>query len=142
MLGFGFDVPEADLHYQMKVPVHVITSVRNVSLTPALKPPPIVIKREKRRTVIYFDYDSHILKEREKVKLLKVTGPVRLVGHASPEGTEEYNRRLSEKRAKSVADHLKKRGVQVLEIKGLGEKSCSLGPRKWSLCRKVEVEEE
>ena len=141
MLGFGFDVPAGDLGYQLKTEVHVIGEVRYTSLTPQLKPPPIVIKRVKKEKVIevYFDFDSAKLKESEKRKLLRVTGKVKVRGHASPEGSEEYNLKLSEKRAKSVADFLKKRGAEVLEIKGLGERSCSLEPKRWSLCRKVEV---
>ncbi len=142
MLGFGFDVPQGDLMYQVKVPVHVIEETRVSSLTPQLKPPPILIKRvrpEKRWTV-YFEFDSYFLRESEREKLEKIRGAVRVKGYASPEGGEEYNLKLSRKRAESVAEFLKKRGVQVLKIEGLGERSCSLNPKRWSLCRKVEVE--
>jgi len=142
MLGFGFDVPQGDLMYQVKVPVHVIEEIRLSSLTPQLKPPPIVIKRvypEKRWTV-YFDFDSYFLKKSEKKKLEKIKGAVRVKGYASPEGSEEYNLKLSKKRAESVAEFLKKRGVRVLKVEGLGERSCSLSSERWSFCRKVEVE--
>lgn len=141
MFGFGFDVPAGDLGYQMRVEVHVIGEVRYTSLTPQLKPPPVVIKRVKKAQPIevYFDFDSAQLKENEKRKLLQVKGKVKVEGHASPEGSDGYNLKLSEERAKSVADFLRKKGVQVLEIKPLGEKSCSLPPEKWSLCRKAVV---
>ena len=39
---------------------------------------------------------------------------------ASPEGTAKFNQKLSEKRAKSVADFLTKRGIKVNSAKGLG----------------------
>ena len=143
MLGFGFDVPAGDLGFQMRTEVHVIGEVRHTSLTSRLKPPPVVIRRMEVKkgeaVVIYFDFDSAQLKESERKKLLQVKGKVRVKGHASPEGSEEYNLKLSEERAKSVADFLKKRGAEVLEIKGLGERSCLLEPKRWSLCRKVEV---
>ena len=143
MFGFGFDIPAGDIGYQQRVEVHVIGEVRHSSLTPELKPPPLVIKRVKLRrpVVVYFGFDSARLREEEKKKLAGVRGRVEVRGYASPEGSEEYNLRLSEERAKNVARELKKRGVQVLEIKGMGEKSCSLEPSRWSLCRKVEVEE-
>lgn len=145
MLGFGFDVPSFDLYYQAKVEVHVIKEVSHSSLTPQLKPPPVVIKRVKpeRRWVVYFDYDSDVLRDEEKKKLERVKKGIRVEveGYASPEGRGEYNLDLSFRRAKRVGEFLKKRGVKVLKIKGLGEKSCSLGPSLWSECRKVEVRE-
>ena len=142
MLDFGFDVPAGDLGYQQRVEVHVIGRVRHTSLTPQLRPPPIVIRRVRERKVVevYFDFDSAELKEGERRKLLSIKGRVKVKGHASPEGSEEYNLRLSEERAKNVAEFLRKRGVQVLEIKGLGERSCSVSPERWSLCRKSVVE--
>ena len=141
MLGFGFDVPAGDLGYQLRTEVHVIGKVRYTSLTPQLKPPPIVIRRivPKRTVEVYFDFDSAELRESEKRKLLSVSGKVVVEGHASPEGSEEYNLKLSEERAKNVAEFLKKRGVQVFKIEGMGERSCSVSPEKWSLCRKSVV---
>jgi OOP family OmpA-OmpF porin len=43
-------------------------------------------------------------------------------GHASSEGTNEYNLRLSQRRSQSVADYLKRKGVtNKLIAKGYGE---------------------
>jgi len=142
MVGFGFDVPGGELEYQYRVEVHVIGEVRYSRLTPRLRPPSITIKRKRGKVEVFFDFDSHVLREEEKKKLDRVKGRVRLTGHASPEGSEKYNLRLSQKRAESVAEYLKEKGVEVLEVKGLGERSCSLEPQKWSLCRKVEVKGE
>jgi len=143
MWGFGFDVPAGDPGYQAKVEVHVIGEVRKDSLTPRLKPPPVVMRRvEESKWEVFFDYDSAVLRDEEKEKLTGVSGTVRVRGYASPEGSEEYNLKLSERRARSVAEYLKKKGVRVLEIRGMGERSCSVEPERWSLCRKVEVERE
>jgi len=149
MIGFGFDVPYGDLEYQLKTEVHVIGEVRVSQLTPKLSPPVVVLKRveakeekkeeKKEPVVVYFDFDSAKLKEREKKKLLGVDGKVRIEGFASPEGPERYNLKLSERRAQSVAKFLQGRGVEVLSIKGLGERPCKLPPKKWKLCRKAVV---
>lgn len=139
MLGFTWDVPGGELSYQAPVPVHVIKEAVWASLTPALEPPPVVIR--KRKWVVYFGFDCAELSESEKRKLTGIRSAVRVKGYASPEGSEEYNLRLSKQRAKNVAEFLKRRGVRVLEIKGLGEKSCSFPPETWARCRKVEVEE-
>jgi len=46
---------------------------------------------------------------------------VDVIATASPEGSAKYNQRLSDKRAKNVADYLTERGVKVNSYKGLGE---------------------
>jgi len=45
---------------------------------------------------------------------------VDVIGTASPEGTPEFNQRISEERAAKVADYLTKRGVKVNSWKGIG----------------------
>jgi outer membrane protein OmpA-like peptidoglycan-associated protein len=45
---------------------------------------------------------------------------VNVVGTASPEGTAEFNDKLSEKRANVVAEYLKSRGVKVVKVAGEG----------------------
>lgn len=45
---------------------------------------------------------------------------VNVVGTSSPEGNDEFNQRLSEKRAAVVADYLTKRGVKVNSWEGKG----------------------
>ena len=46
-----------------------------------------------------------------------------VVGHASSEGPDDYNMRLSERRASSVANYLQAQGVQPVRIRayGMGE---------------------
>lgn len=48
------------------------------------------------------------------------TATVDIVATASPEGTAEFNQKLSEDRAKAVADHLANRGVKVNSAVGKG----------------------
>lgn len=48
------------------------------------------------------------------------TATVDIVATASPEGTAEFNQKLSEDRAKAVADHLSSRGVKINSAVGKG----------------------
>jgi OOP family OmpA-OmpF porin len=80
---------------------------------------------------VNFQYDSPELTATAKSILDKVAGdliayPVKknieVRGHASSEGTNAYNLRLSQRRSQSVADYLKSRGVtNKLFAKGYGE---------------------
>jgi|GEM_PF-6896550 len=142
MMGFAFDVPAEDTGYQLKTEVHVIGYRKQTSLTPSLQRPVVVVKRKKpgkKEVVVFFEYDSALLRSGEKEKLKKVRGRADVYGYASPEGTEEYNFNLSLKRAESVAEFLRSLGVMVLKVEGKGEKSCRTEPEQWHLCRKVEV---
>jgi OOP family OmpA-OmpF porin len=47
---------------------------------------------------------------------------IEIQGHASSEGTDDYNMKLSQRRSQSVADYLKTKGVaNKLTVKGYGE---------------------
>jgi outer membrane protein OmpA-like peptidoglycan-associated protein len=81
---------------------------------------------------IHFDFDKSTLKPeaqmilKRNIQLLKKNPKVkvRIAGYASASGTEEYNRRLSERRAKAVEDYLINEGVvssERLSIIGYGE---------------------
>lgn len=89
---------------------------------------------------VYFGFNSTGLTPAAKTKLnalaknLKSSkvSSVKIVGFADEVGTENYNLRLSEKRAHAVAAYLRGRGITVSgksEIRGLGEtasqSSCS-----------------
>lgn len=105
---------------------------------PAPTPPPVVKKRvpqpKKDARTIYFDFNSAVLAESEKVKLDKlvrwlsksqgVTGAT-VYGYADQIGNADYNSKLSAKRAAAVEDYLASRGVvlptNVQIVKGLGE---------------------
>ncbi len=77
---------------------------------------------------IFFDFNSADLKDESKpeldrlVKFLKKNPRIKitLAGHTDIVGTEEYNQKLSERRAKAVADYLIKNGIDPLRINTVG----------------------
>jgi OOP family OmpA-OmpF porin len=98
--------------------------VKDVYLKPVEKDASIILNN------IFFDVDKFELKQQsltelnEIVKFLQTNTAVRIEisGHTDNSGTEAYNQQLSLKRASSVADHLKKQGIDPLRIsqKGFG----------------------
>lgn len=82
---------------------------------------------------ILFEYKSSELTDEAKSKLdkigeiIKKCGDCQVIirGHADDIGSEQYNQRLSEKRAKSVLNYLSKKGYLNMKktlYEGLGEK--------------------
>jgi outer membrane protein OmpA-like peptidoglycan-associated protein len=68
---------------------------------------------------IHFEFDSDVIKPRSYDLLAEIASTIkahpeilaiRIEGHASAEGTEEYNLDLSDRRARSVRRHLVERG--------------------------------
>lgn len=86
-----------------------------------------VIKNElvssQTKWVVFFDKNSYELSNDAKIILDGIAkgSNVDVVGHASSEGTVEYNQSLSERRANAVADYLSSRGVNVNKTTGEGE---------------------
>jgi outer membrane protein OmpA-like peptidoglycan-associated protein len=80
---------------------------------------------------LLFDFDSAELRPEsitELERLVKFMGDVpfatvQIDGHTDSIGTEEYNLKLSDRRAKSVFDYLSSRGVDPARMasKGFGE---------------------
>lgn len=91
-----------------------------------------------------FDFDSAALKPENRETLSRIAGVLlasegyRLFidGHTDDVGTDQYNQRLSERRAGSVRDYLVKAGIpaDIVEVKGFG-KSNPLVPAKSSDAR-------
>ncbi len=82
---------------------------------------------------IFFEFDSHKLKKTSKSDLQELikfmqTNPgvvVQIQGHTDNKGSDQYNQKLSQKRAKSVYEHLINKGGipdERLDYKGFGEK--------------------
>ena len=46
---------------------------------------------------------------------------VEIIGHASSEGSSNYNQGLSKRRAQSVADYLMDKGVNKMQLKTSGK---------------------
>src|SRR5207237_731906 len=79
----------------------------------------------------YFDFDKATLKPEGKQKLaevvreLKANPNIRVLveGHTDSIGSDAYNQRLSERRAKAVADYMESEGITASRIttKGWGK---------------------
>jgi len=100
------------------------------------------------RIVVYFDFDSYRLPEKQREFLVKRIEELKMVmgekldaevyGYACPIGSDAYNKKLSLKRAEEVARILREEGVRIVEVKGMGE----VKDKSNALClsRKVVVE--
>ena len=73
--------------------------------------------------VVAFDYGKAELDQAAKDVLNQIPAEtiVDVKGEASYPGSEEFNQKLSENRAKAVADYLVGRRVKVADVQGLGE---------------------
>lgn len=94
--------------------------------------PPVLLERVTLESGALFDTARAELKPKGKTELdqlaLKLSGikhieNVEIVGHTDSQGSDEYNRGLSIKRATAVADYLVTRGVarELISVKGMGE---------------------
>lgn len=80
---------------------------------------------------VLFDYDRHelhadagpILNDLAEVITYFVAARVQVNGHTDSRGLDDYNQRLSERRARSVVDHMLGAGVEPerLTARGFGE---------------------
>ncbi len=90
---------------------------------PVIEEKKLVIKVENVVT-LYFDFDKSILKEREKQVLDSIynvlmeanTTTIQISGYTDGLGTEKYNNKLSDRRAKACADYLIKKGIDKARI--------------------------
>ena len=73
-------------------------------------------------TYVLFARNSAELDTTAKTTLDKISGTVKIVAYASPEGSDTYNKKLSQRRANVVADYLRGKGVTVTEAYGAGVK--------------------
>ena len=86
-----------------------------------------------------FDYDKAVLRPEGKAKLDDVTGKLKgikleviiAVGHADRLGSDQYNQKLSEKRAEAVKAYLVGKGVEPNRVytEGKGEKQPVTGDK-------------
>ena len=97
----------------------------------APKAPVVAAKAITLNADAFFDFDKSTLKKEGKasldalVKDMKVeqVEAITVVGHTDRFGSDAYNQKLSERRAKTVADYLSAHGVPASKIKasGVGE---------------------
>lgn len=118
----------------------VVQKVVILASEPKLEEKVVSVVAEKKAEVvvlvfedIHFDFDQSTLKPEAKkilkrdIRLLKENPntKIRVAGYTSASGSEEYNQRLSERRAKAVKDYLISEGVispDRLSMIGYGEK--------------------
>ena len=85
-------------------------------------------------TADHFDFDSAVLKPAMMTELDEAASQINaskgnemleIVGHTDSTGPEDYNQRLSERRAQAAADYLESKGVSPsrMVVKGAGESS-------------------
>ncbi len=93
--------------------------------TPPVEAPPVVSgTRSEDYAPVFFDYDSHGLRDDARAaldgnaKLLRANPNVTLTieGHCDERGTVEYNQALGEKRAQSARDYLVAAGIAAQRI--------------------------
>ncbi|NBW38733.1 MAG: OmpA family protein, partial [Cytophagia bacterium] len=73
---------------------------------------------------IFFDFDSHQLRENSKPELNRIVAmmkeragmQVEIAGHTDANGPEAYNQKLSQRRAKAVNDYLSSQGIDSSRI--------------------------
>lgn len=97
---------------------------------------PEIREKERRNFVfepIYFDYDKDILKEEyfkylsemSRIVLDHTDLRIKMTGHTDADGSDAYNKELSERRAKVIQDFFVKQGVPihklVIDFKGESE---------------------
>lgn len=82
----------------------------------------VIINNTDTKWVVPFAFASDELSDEAKFILNQIGNDliVDVVATASPEGTEEFNKKLSERRAKNVAEYLTNRGVRVNSAVGKG----------------------
>lgn len=81
-----------------------------------------------------FDFDKAILKDEGKVELHRLAGLIKgetmtvrdidVVGHTDSVGTDEYNQRLSIRRAAAVKSYMASQGIpgSIIDVIGMGER--------------------
>jgi outer membrane protein OmpA-like peptidoglycan-associated protein len=113
-----FDIPEQTSYQAVE---------KNIALFPLLKSggQKIILKN------IFFDFAKATLRKSSNAELNRLANileeypkmRIRIIGHTDSVGSKSYNQKLSEDRAKAVADYLIKKGVAEdrLEYLGAGE---------------------
>lgn len=99
---------------------------------PPAAPPAPVSEKVTYAADAFFDFDKAVLKPEAQAKLDDLVGKTKginleviiAVGHTDSIGTEEYNQKLSERRAEAVKNYLVSKGIEKNRVytEGKGEK--------------------
>lgn len=128
-------------------PPHEFREQQGENALAAADPNEVILDLEAPTWSIFFAFDSYALSELHKVqavaKYLRDTGArAFLAGHASEEGTTEYNLALGAQRAVAVRNYLEASGISPDRVtwQSFGEESpVTHDPEKKHLNRRVEI---
>lgn len=103
---------------QTMAPILVLSSIEELRQTGL----PVIMYN------IFFNYDESTLDKKSLPELLRLTRlleampdlKVQIKGHTSSEGGDDYNKKLSEKRAQAVAEALAQNGISSTRISAIG----------------------
>lgn len=113
----------------------VAPPVRTGAASPSPPPPPVLAAIPLKKVSIvgaaHFDFDESVLRAEDKTRLEAMVqelagatyNSILVVGHADRLGSDEYNMRLSLRRANEVAGYLASKGIPAdrIKIEGRGE---------------------
>jgi OmpA-OmpF porin, OOP family len=110
------------LHFNYLQGDEVQPVIKNIALTPVTKNASVILNN------IFFDVDKYELKQEsmtelsEMIKFLQLNPSVKIEisGHTDNSGATSYNQQLSLKRAASVAEYLKSRGIEAGRLTQIG----------------------
>ncbi|WP_428740607.1 OmpA family protein [Tenacibaculum sp.] len=108
------------------------TGKKDIELTTNLELTPLIIENQIVINPIYFDYDESVIREDAQYELENIVTVmnnhpelvIKIESHTDSRGPKEYNRTLSDKRAKSTRDFILSRGIAANRVEsaiGYGE---------------------
>lgn len=113
---------------QLPIPDEIVFAESFAEMEPAMETEP-----EFNYVLFFFDFDKSQLKSEFEPQIEQVVSQMNqftdkrfeIAGHTDEKGSEQYNDKLSMKRAKTVKDMLVKKGISkdILVIKAYGEKN-------------------
>jgi len=103
-----------------------------IDLKPEEKPEEVLVIKAEDVVTVYFDFDRSLLKPEVTSKLdsiyaILVENPVATIqisGYTDGLGTENYNKKLSDRRARAVADYLAQKGIDTNRISFVSFGAC------------------
>jgi OOP family OmpA-OmpF porin len=95
-----------------------------ICIEPVIKEEPKLVIKAENVVTVFFDFNKSILNERERNLLDSVynvlvenkTATIQISGYTDGLGTDDYNKKLSDRRAKACADYLRKKGLESSRI--------------------------
>jgi outer membrane protein OmpA-like peptidoglycan-associated protein/Tol biopolymer transport system component len=103
-----------------------------IAKKPVEKPEEVLVIKVENVVTVYFDFDKSILKPEVVNKLdsiynVMVENPfstIQISGYTDGLGTEEYNKKLSDRRARACADYLLQKGIETGRISFVSFGAC------------------